>query len=331
MKLRPYFSVLTALLPVISSSWACSSFTAARDQYFSGHEKEAVAALLCLKEKYPEDVDVRRLLSDIDWWNGRIGQSVDEAKQAEALHPWSFDPDVAIHLAERTRPFQLTLEGDGVWGEGRTGADLSGLLDYRFEDRDHIRAGFSRISRTFPDSNTLNDRIFRAGYARVQGERSYIESEVTYSPDHGFSPEYSIGIEPHYVLKDDSDVSLLFQFLHYTNSTSTQEVGLLAPSWRNTYGLWTFSGRVDFLISNDILPSARGSASYPILPKTSVEVFAAGGRALEGIDLPDTFYSLGGAIKRFLRPELAISLQGDIYRGDIYSENRLGLGADWFF
>jgi hypothetical protein len=331
MRFKSHILLWAVFFPLVSNTWACPSLTAARSWYFDGQQEKAIKALHCLKESYPDDLDVRRFLSDIDWWHGRVEGSIEEAQRAEELNPWTIDPDLAIHLAERTRPFRLTLSADDVWGEGRNGADVVSSLDYRFSGRDHGRIGFSRLSRTFADSNSLTDRVFQVGYVRVQGERSYLDSEVSYSPDHGFSPEYSLGAEPHYVLHDDSDVSLLLKFLHYVNSGAEQEVLLLAPGWRKTYGRWTLNGSVNILLTEGILPSALAGVIYPVLPKTELHFATSGGRALEGPNLPDTFYSLGGGLTRFLRPELSVTLDGSIYRGDLYSENRIGLGADWFF
>ena len=72
-------------------------------------------------------------------------------------------------------------------------------------------------------------------------------------------------------------------------------------------------------------------AKYFLTPKTSLDGFFAFGRALEGPGLKDTFYSLGPGITQYLSPELALSLRGSIYRAQLYSENRITLGADWFF
>ena len=303
-----------------------------RASYFEGHHDEARTAIGCLKREHPKDADVLRFSSDIDWWEGRVDSSQEAAREALALDPWTTNPELAIHLTERAEPFHLNITGEGVWGEGRSTSEFSGLLDYRLPDRDHVSVGFSRFARTFPDSTTLTDRTYQLGYVRVQGERTYIESVASYSSDHQFSPEFTIGVEPHYVFTDDSDVSLLLKYLHYVSGNTSEEVGMLAPGWRKVFGDWSVGATVNLLITeSSLLPSVQGTLSNRFLPKMEGTLLASGGRALEAPALPDDFYSFGAKLSRYLLPEIALTLQGSIYRAALYSENRVGLGADWFF
>jgi hypothetical protein len=281
-----------------------------------------------LEKKYPRDLDIKRFISDIYWWQGNVEKSVATAEAAESLSPWDEDPDTAIHLAERSRPWRLTASVDEIWGDQQTGTEFFGLLDYRYTARDHINAGFSRIARNYDNGSSYDDRVFRVGYARLQGKRSYVETAVTYSPDHNFSPEYTLSVEPHYVLEDDSDVSFLVEYLHFTAENAVE----FSPGWRRIFGLWTFKVNVNLLeAGGDFLPSLQFSAAYFVNPKTEIKGFFGFGRALEGPYLEDSFYSAGGILTRYIDPSLALNLRGSIYRADLYNENRVALGADWFF
>jgi YaiO family outer membrane protein len=284
-----------------------------------------------LTTKYPKDLDVRRLISDIEWWEGRTNESVQEAKRAESLNPppWDSDPETAIHLAERAHPWRLTLAGDEVWGQQSNGPEFFGLLDYRLEGRDHLRAGYSRLARNYDDGSNFSDNVFHLGGARVQGERSYIEADVTYSPDHNFSPEFSIGVEPHYDLLDDSDVSLLIKYLRYIPEDAFE----LSPGWRKTFGAWTYTAHFILVDANGegFIPSGQLGVFYFVDAKTKLGVSYSFGRALEAPYLVDTFNSVGADVTRFVCPSLSLSLRGSLYRATYYTENRLALGADWFF
>ena len=329
MKVKLLFSLWVVAVAWVTAhpAFACPSLSKARSLYLDGKIDEALTALHCLEKGYPRDLDVKRLISDIYWWQGNVDASLAVAAEGEKLNPWLEDPDTAIHLAERLRPWRLTASIDEIWGDQQSGTEYFGLLDYRFEGRDHISAGFSRVARNYSGGQSYDDRIFRAGYVRLQGKRSYIDTEVTYSPDHAFSAEYSAGVEPHYVLVDDSDVSLLLEYLHYTE----QNAVLVSPGWRHIFGLWTFQANLKFLVSDDVLPSVQLSAGYFLSPKTQVSASFGFGRALEGPGLEDSFDAAGGALTQYIDPSLALNLRGSIYRADLYSENRIALGADWFF
>jgi YaiO family outer membrane protein len=330
MKAKPLYSLLcsyTGLAMFCSGAMACPSLGTAKTFYSQGDTKSALAALTCLEAKYPQDLDVKRLISDIEWWQGDAAVSALEAESAEKLNPWQADPGTAIHLAERAHPWRLTATLDEVWGKYQNGPEYLGILDYRFESRDHVHAGYSRLSRNYDDGTGFDDRVFHLGYARVQGTRSYIETDLTYSPDHNFSPQYSVGIEPHYELGDDSDVSLLLKYLRYIPEDALE----LAPSWRKIYGLWTFTARLILIEADGVLPSLQASAGYFLDPKTEAALSYSFGRALEAPYLKDGFNSAGAVLTRYLNPALAVSLRGSIYRANLYSENRVAMGADWFF
>lgn len=315
-----------------SLSWACPSLSTARDWYFAGRVQDAIAGLECLKKAHPNDLDVRGMLSNVEWWQGNADQSIREAREAEALNPWENDPELGIRLAERENPFHLTLLGDGVWGSGRSGGEFYSNLNYRLEDRDVVQGGYSHSSRKFgDDSPVLQDDNIRIGYIHLEGDRTYIETFASYSPEHNFSPEVSLGVAPHYVFKDDSDVSFLVGFEHFYSYEGSQEVVILSPDWRKSLDLLTLDLRVNLLISSEFIPSVLGTASYRIDPKTSIGASIGGGRGLEAPQLTDSFYTVGAVVTRFLRADFSLNLQCTLYRGQIYSENRVGLGADWFF
>jgi hypothetical protein len=129
---------------VSSPAYACPNLAKARALYSDGKADEALSALRCLEKAYPRDLDVKRLISDIYWWQGNVDEAVSAAREGEKLKPWDEDPDTAIHLAERTRPWRLTASGDEVWGDQQNGTEFFGLLDYRFS----AFLGSSEIMRT---------------------------------------------------------------------------------------------------------------------------------------------------------------------------------------
>ena len=57
-----------------------------------------------LEKAYPKDTDVKRLISDIHWWQGTSDRAVLKANKVENLNPWDRDPEEAIHFAEESIP-----------------------------------------------------------------------------------------------------------------------------------------------------------------------------------------------------------------------------------
>ena len=207
------------------------------------------------------------------------------------------------------------------------GLEAHGELDWRFLGRDHVIAGYQRLQRIFLGTPAAIDSLFNFEYSRLQGERSYTLFKAGFSTTHVFSPVWTAGIEPHYTLHDDSDIGLEARYSHYVG----QEVALAAPSWRHVYGDWTTTVRVFITVAGSVLPSALGSVAWAMHPRFEPRFTVAGGKTLEQVNLTDKFHSLAGELGWHVRPNLIARVLGSIYRGDVRTENRVGVGGEWLF
>ncbi len=304
----------------------CPSFEAAKGWYFDGRVGESRAALRCLKESYPEDLDVRRLLSDLYWWQGEVDTSVQEAREAQQLKNFNVDRETAIHLTRRASNFSLAGTLEGLLG-AQSGHELHAQLDWRFQRRDHLIGRIARLARVFNGTAAQADSLFGLEYSRVQGERSYILANAGFSPTHVFSPVWSAGLEPHYTLHDDSDVGVEARYSHYVDT----DVVLISPGWRHVYGLWTASGRVLLTVAGALLPSAQVSLAYALGASWTPQLSVAGGQALEQAHLQSNFYAVSADVAYQIRPDLVARVLGTIYRATVRSENRIGVGGQWLF
>lgn len=325
-----FFVVLLVAFGLPCVAFACPSLDEAHQLFKDGHITDAVEGLNCLVKDQPQNFDALRFLIDIHWWQGDAQEAEALAETISKMNVKPDDPELLIHLARIADRFHLGANIAHFSGESTTssqvGVEGNLLLDYRDAHKNDYGLGYSHQEHVFSGTSVIDNNV-SGGYTWNVQPRTYVEARTGYSFTAQFSPRWFLGVEPHYVFKDESDVSVGYQYNRYT--TQVTSLATVAGSRPMTDQL-TPSIRVYGLMTSHLLLSSLGSLKWKMLPDYYSNVFVAGGRTLEAPGLENPFYSLGAAAGHYFTPALDVHLDFSYYYSTFRNEIRVGLGMDWY-
>lgn len=313
---------LRLLLLLVSSSVlasTCPDLATARRAYQAGAKEDALAALECLRREYPEDLEVRRMLSDIHWWEGDADRAVSEAAAIDA------DGELGLAMRRRAARFRLATAFDALWTDGQSGTEQRLDASTRYSGKSRFGIGVARVTKLFQSGIPITAMSYSAEHVSSHGI-GYLEARAAISPERNLLPSWSGALEPHAVL-GDFDLSVGLGVNRYENAT----VYWLGPQAQWTLDPFTLTLR---LVASSVpewlwVPQAR--IEYAFSSMWSARLSGAGGRVLEAPGLLGGFFSTGLDVKYQVLSELALRAGFTAYRGDVRSENRIAFGADWIF
>ena len=313
-----------------ASAFACGTIQQAREAYEKGDVDAARITLRCLKTEHPDDLDVRRLYSDILWWEGDQKKSVFEAVDGLQLadEMSGADPfdERRMHFLDRISTLKLDGNASAIQSDNHSGVDAAMEADYRYSLTDHALFGVYRTSRTYTGDVNISDWRVEGGQVWAISKTVYLESRLEYSPDPVISAQWSVAETPHWVLTDGSDVSLGAKWSHYT----TDPVYMLSPAWSRVVFDRFFVGLQEYdIFTYHWLFAGEGFLEYAFSPRVSVRGNVADGSAVEGPGLEGWFRSFGVGASYRVRPNLALVPNVGVYNGELRKETSAGIGVEW--
>lgn len=307
----------------------CPTFEAAREAYFNGNQAKALSALSCLRKRYPQDLDVRRFLSDIHWWQGKDELSISEAHQIEELGIPENNHELARHIQKRVSHFTLAGGAQRLWGSNNNGNELWTSLAWRYRAHDALTIGFMRAARVFKDASPVSDRIFSVDHFQGLASFGYLETQATFAPNPVFAPRYSVALEPHVVFSNDWDISLGGRYSVYRDAPDAISI---SAQVLKSFDYFSFKARGTGVVFHEsILGSGLLQLKIPVGARFTMGPLAATGKTLEGPDLPSRFHSLGAFVSYDLTKSIVAQIDGSAYRAAVRTEDRAGASLEWSF
>jgi hypothetical protein len=306
----------------------CASLTSARLAYQAGDTQKTIDVLECLKSRHPEDAEVRRFLSDVYWWEGATDRSVKEAQSIHLEGNTSLDPELVLDIQRRLSTAKVSTSWQSIWGENHTGNEQWLQGDVRYLRKNHLIFGTSRQTKIFDGIEPLSDLLFYVGHSGPLSSRAYYETQMAFSPHSIFLPRAALQVQPHLIVGTESDLSLGARINAYSNSL----VWILSPGWAQPIGSQvTVKLQGSLGDASGSLWGGVGSVEFSPIPVVTLIGSVAGGRTLEEPGLFSRFWQtdLELRIKEWF--PWILHVNGEMYRGDLRSEMRLGLGVDVLF
>jgi hypothetical protein len=142
------------------------------------------------------------------------------------------------------------------------------------------------------------------------------------------SPRWGLLAEPHYVLKDDTDLSLGMRY----NAYADNNVLLLIPKGHRPFSdSLSLGAQIYFAFTPEVLAASHLYIDIHLSPTLSMRSGISGGQTLEGLNLKDRFWDIILNLKYRGFVPLLINMGTQIYRGNLRSETRIGGGLEWLF
>lgn len=308
----------------------CPSYEAARDFLSLNELDRAKVAIECRVREFPQDRDLLRLYGDV---LRKKGNTAEAAQIFQRVYHLALqnpkDDDLAVYSKRQTSHFSLATSYQSVWTSGDRHSNEFGF-DGTLQPMESLGfgLGFDRISKGLPGGLSLEDSVYRGSLTAALLTWSYVESLVSYSPEAHFSPTWKLGLEPHFVVHDETDLSLGLRLGLYEHST----VFLLRP------GLSTriFSNVILRLTADVELRPERavaGAGFYEIQasPRMIFRPSVGGGTTDDGDGILDTFWSFGAEMRYRIFIPLELNAAFSFYNGKNRDENRIGAGIHWIF
>lgn len=333
--------VATLLLAVVSSltAWAqkpspeklrhCGDLAGARALYRVGDLKGALSSLDCMIVQEPKDFEARRLRSDILWWEEREPEAEAEALAALVEGPADLSSEIAYPLHDRTARFRISGSIAGLWApHDQSGTELDLAASYRYLGKSRIVAGYLQKSRVFGDGTALSDTTLYLAHVSSLSRRVYLEERISGSPSPIFSARWAFGIEPHFLIGDETDLSVGAAYSSYPEIAIPS---ITLGATRTLGESWLVGARLFEVFANRALSSAAAFGEHALGPVFSFRLTLAGGTAYEGLGVENGFLSASGVLRARISRSTAFHLDATIYQGDVRSEKRLGGGLEWTF
>jgi hypothetical protein len=312
----------------LSQAAECQTVKDARELYGQGREKDAIQVMQCLKMRYPDSSEIRRILSDFLWWTESAEASISEADQALSLmsetHPY---PEQKFHLSDRLHRWRLRVDGSELSARTSSGQNYSMEGELRYSSQNHLQFGIFRTSRIYAGDMALSDWRFSFGQVYKISRKFYLETRFEYSPEANISARESFQFTPHWISSDGTDIDLVGKISHYSGQDLVTTIG---PGLNRNLLESVQLGIQEYSVySRHWIFAVQSSLTY--VPNYQVRIRAgfAFGNAVEGPGLEGDFSSFFAEVGYRFTPAFELIPNINIYRGSVRTENDYGLGVEF--
>mgnify|MGYP002380301815 CR=1 FL=1 len=237
--------------------------------------------------------------------------------------------DIDYALYQQSARFQILPKYQAVWGSRDSFShELSVDASARYWEKNVLRLGYDRLSRSYASTEALNDHIFRVGHVTTLTSYLYLDAEGAYSHDPHFSAEWKGILDLHGILPEGSDIGLAVTGAHYSNSNSIS----LKPSWSKEFTDQVLIGLSSTIaLKPNRAVAASAFARFRFTSRWSTRLSVGGGKTDDGGGIIARFFEVGGTVGYFVCKPFELSIGGALYNANNRDEYRLSPALNLIF